>query len=639
MFVVKRSSHNPILAPAGNHWWEASATFNLCPIKKGDSVYGFYRAMSFRDKLMMPEQISTIGLSKSKDGEHFEGRERFLEPEDEWEQFGIEDPRVTFFEGCYYLFYTALSTYPFSADGIKVAVAVTHDLQEIEERHLITPFNAKAMTLFPERVGGKVTAIFSAHTDSSDAKMSIVQVDNIEELWSPDFWDRWHENIDGHVLDVRRNNYDHVEVGAPPIKTEQGWLMIYSHIQNYFPGGGERVFGIEALLLDLNNPQKIIGRSGGPIMVPEAPYELVGHVPNVIFPSGAILDGEILNIYYGSADTTTSIARVYLRDLISSILPETKEDYHFKREDNNPILEPISEHPWESKAVFNPAAIDLSGKVHLLYRALSGDNTSTMGYAVSTDAVTINERLPDPVYVPREDFEGKKIPEANSGCEDPRITKIGRTLYVCYTAFDGVGPPRVAVSSIEEKDFLERRWNWSKPALITPQGVDDKDACILEEKVDKKFFILHRVGTDICGDLLDSLDFDKQKVNKCIRIFGPRKGMWDSGKVGITGPPVKTHKGWLLLYHASSEQHKTYRVGAVLLDLKDPSIVLARSTDPLFSPEEPYEKEGIVNNVVFPCGIIVRDGLIYSYYGGADKVVGVATMKLAILEEALSRGL
>ena len=113
--------------------------------------------------------------------------------------------------------------------------------------------------------------------------------------------------------------------------------------------------------------------------------------------------------------------------------------------------------------------------------------------------------------------------------------------------------------------------------------------------------------------------------------------MWDSSRVGITAPPVKTKKGWLLLYHGISEHHHTYRIGAVLLDPLDPTIVLARSADAIFSPEEPFEKEGIVNNVVFPCGMVVRDGLVYIYYGGADKVVGVATMELNVLVNALTR--
>ena len=638
MFVIKRTEDNPILVPTRDHHWEASATFNMSVVKRGKNIYGLYRAISSKDSLRTPDKISTIGIAKSSDGLHFDNRKQFIEPEEEWEKFGCEDPRVTFFEGRYYVFYTALSIYPFAPEGIRVAVAVSDDLRKIEEKHRVTTFNSKAMTLFPERINGKVTVLFSAHTDGAKAKMVIAQADDISEFWSPKFWDSWYAKMNEYEIEkLRRNDYDHVEVGATPVKTKYGWLLIYSHIQNFFPGGDRGpLFGIEALLLDLNDPRKIIGRTKGPMMVPEEPYELSGHVSNVVFPSGALLDHDILTIYYGASDTTVCSARVHLNDLISSIYNETESRWRLKRLENNPIITPNLNHKWESKATFNPGAIDLGGKVHILYRALSGDNTSSIGYATSIDGTKITERLDEPIYIPREDFETKKIEGANSGCEDPRVTKIGEHLYMCYTAFDSIGPPRVAVTSIGEKDFLSRRWKWKKPVLITPKGVDDKDTCIFPEKVDGKYLILHRIETDICGDFLKSLDFKTETVNKCIRILGPRPGMWDSDKVGITAPPIRTKHGWILLYHAISERHHTYRIGVALLDLQDPTIVLSRSADPIFSPEEPFEKEGITPNVVFPCGMIARNGLLHIYYGGADKVVGVATMELDILTKALA---
>ncbi|OGI64060.1 hypothetical protein A2914_02505 [Candidatus Nomurabacteria bacterium RIFCSPLOWO2_01_FULL_41_21] len=315
--------------------------------------------------------------------------------------------------------------------------------------------------------------------------------------------------------------------------------------------------------------------------------------------------------------------------------PQSSEKFFFKRFAKNPIIIPRSENAWEAQATFNPAAIDLKGKVYILYRAFSADNTSTIGLAVSKNGTDIIERLEDPIYTPREDFEKKKIENGFSGCEDPRITKIGSTLYMCYTAYDSIGPPRVAITSITLKDFLARAWNWAKPSLITPRDLDDKDTCIFPEKLRDGYLVAHRVGGEVCGDYIHSLDLEKEEVKKCIRIIGPRNNTWDSAKVGIATPPIKTRYGWLLLYHGVSRSHNTYRVGAVLLDLKDPAIVLARSTDPIFEPEMEYEKSGSVNNVVFPCGVIVRKGLLYIYYGGADKVVGVATMKLDIILKAL----
>jgi beta-1,2-mannobiose phosphorylase / 1,2-beta-oligomannan phosphorylase len=648
MFVVRRSHHNPILVPNRDHYWEAFSSFNMSVIKKGKVFYGLYRAISAVDRLRKPEQVSVIGLGQSKDGLHFSERVPFITPEEEWEKYGCEDPRVTYFEGNYYIFYTALSKYPFEASGIKVAVAVSKDLKTISERHLVTPFNAKAMTLFPERINGKITVVLSKNTDMPPAQIEIAQVDKIEELWDPKFWDKWYTDSGEHVVEFKRVAYDHIEVGATPIKTPHGWLLIYSNIQNYFPSPENlyRIFGIEAVILGSNNPLKVVGHTRGPILVPRESYELLGHVPNVIFPVGAVLNkpasrvgGDMLTIYYGAADTTNCVAYVNLDDLLGTMLPQTSSRWHLKRAHHKPIIVPNKEHEWEATSTFNPAVVQAGGKIHILYRTLSSDNTSYIGYASTKDGINIDERLPEPIYVPREDFESKKIAGGNSGCEDPRVTKIGKNIYMCYTAFDGIGPPRVAVTSITEKNFLAKNWEWAKPILITPPGFDDKDTCILSEKINGQYFILHRVADEICGDYLKSLDFSKDSVKKCIRILGPRINTWDSSKVGISAPPIKTKHGWLLLYHGVSKSHNTYRVGAVLLDLDDPAIVLARTADPIFEPREEYEKVGLVNNVVFPCGMAEKNGLLYIYYGGADSVVGVATVELDILITALTRNI
>ncbi len=639
MFVIKRSPHNPILIPQSEHPWEARATFNWSPIKIGKKLHILYRAIgksSFYESATLP--LSIIGQAESRDGVHFKNRKPFIVPEKEWEKFGCEDPRITFFEGKYYIFYTALSEYPFRADGIKVALATSLDLKKIESKHLITSFNAKAMAMFPNRINGKITLIFTVNTDRPPAKIAIAQFEKEEDLWSKTYWDKWYGEIDRHIIDdPRRNSSDHVEVGAPPIKTPHGWLLIYSHIQNYFPTEErlDKIFGIEALLLDLNDPRVIIGRTRGPMFAPQEPYELNGIVPNIIFPSGALINGKNLDIYYGSADTTGGVAKVCMADLLASIYHWKADISYFTRYNKNPILSPrSSDSAWESKAVFNPAAIDLRGKIHLLYRAMSEDNTSTIGYAASLNGFDIVERLDKPIYIPKEDFELKKI-QGNSGCEDPRLTKIGNNIYMCYTAFDGIGPPRVAITSITVKDFLAKKWDWTKAMPITPRNIDDKDACLLPQKLKGKYVILHRIGTDICIDYVKSLDFEKSQVTRCIRILGPRPNMWDSEKVGIAAPPIKTNRGWLLLYHGISKGHKTYRVGAALLKLSDPTIVLARLTDPILEPKTLYEKEGQVHNVVFPCGAVVRNGVVYTYYGAADSVIGVATMKLKDLLRVL----
>jgi predicted GH43/DUF377 family glycosyl hydrolase len=626
MYVTRRSSHNPLIAPLADKQWESHGTFNPSPVKRGDVTHLLYRALGRPDALMTPSGISTIGKALTLDGKHFQNRRQFIVPEHEWEKYGCEDPRITFFEGKYYIFYTALGGMPFGSGNIKVAVAISKDLETIEEKHLVTPFNAKAMTLFPERIGGKITVILTAHTDEPPAHIAIAQCDKIEELWDLGFWEKWHAGLSEHALNPLRFEHDHVEVGAQPIKTKDGWLLFYSYIQNYF-GGGERVFGIEALLLDLRDPRQIVGRTKGPIMVPEEIYEKYGIVPNVVFPSGALLhkDGRV-DLYYGGADTVCARTSLNLQDLLDALVPQRRTEL-VVRAKQNPILKPIPEHLWENKAVFNPAAIDAGGSVHLLYRALGADNTSMFGYAKTKDGVKITERSQSPAYVPREDFE-KRNGGNSSGCEDPRLTQIGSTLYLAYTAFDGKNPWRAALSSIPIKDFLAKRWNkWSKPQLVTPNLVQDKDMCLLPEKIKGQYMLMHRIDPMICADFLDTLDFSKSRLTRCIEIMGPRPGMWDSVKIGIAGPPIKTPKGWLLIYHGVSKTN-TYRLGAVLLDLKNPSVIISRSVDTIFEPMEEYERVGQVKNAVFSCGAVLRGDTLFIYYGGADTVVGVAKCSL-----------
>jgi predicted GH43/DUF377 family glycosyl hydrolase len=314
------------------------------------------------------------------------------------------------------------------------------------------------------------------------------------------------------------------------------------------------------------------------------------------------------------------------------MLPKIASRYVIRSE-KNPILKPLAENPFEAKAVFNPAAIDLQGRIHIIYRAMSLDDTSTMGYASTVDGLNIDERLRTPIYVPREPFE-LKIKPGNSGCEDPRIVKIDDNLYMTYTAYDGVHAPTVAISSISVKNFLARNFKWSKPIVITPSEVDDKDSCLIPEKVGNKYIILHRIGLNICADYFKTLNFNTERVSKCIEVLKPRPGMWDGKKVGLAAPPVKTKKGWLLFYHGISDRNN-YRVGLALLDLKNPTEIISRCSDAILSPEMKYELEGQVNNVVFPCGVVIRKNTVFIYYGGADSVVGVATMKLTEILKAL----
>jgi predicted GH43/DUF377 family glycosyl hydrolase len=318
-----------------------------------------------------------------------------------------------------------------------------------------------------------------------------------------------------------------------------------------------------------------------------------------------------------------------------------------QRFEGNPILRPEPRHWWESKAVFNPAAIYEGGKIHILYRALGDTDTSVIGYASSRDGFHIDERLDKPVYVPREPFEGVgAMREAEvelsdnytsggsiaGGCEDPRLTRIDDRVYMTYVAYDGYSFPRIALSSIAISDFLNKNWKWKKPVLISRPDVTDKNACILPEKIDGKYVIFHRVFPEILIDFVDDLDFDGEgrwlEGQFKIPITESSSG-WDSRKVAAGPPPIRTKDGWLFIYHAIDEKDQCrYKMGAMLLDIKYPPKVLARTTHPILEPVAWYENEGLKAGVAYPCGAVILKDQLFVYYGGADMVVCVATAKM-----------
>jgi predicted GH43/DUF377 family glycosyl hydrolase len=639
MNEFRRSEDNPVLLPDEENDWEAEATFNGCPIIHSKRIRLFYRAVARRQRVQgVDMNPSTIGHALSTDGVHFKYRRQFIKPEYDWERFGCEDPRVTRVGDKFYIFYTALSTYPFSADGIRVGLAISPDCRQIEAKYPVTTFNAKAMALFPGKIRGKFAAVLSVNTDKPPSKIGIAFFDREDQIWAPEYWEGWYSFLDDHVLPLQRSPRDQIEVGAPPIRTQHGWLLIYSYIQNYL--SPPATFGIEGVLLDLENPTHILARTEEPWLVPQAVYEIYGKVPNVIFPTGALLRGSTIHLYYGAADTTCALATAKLSVVIENMLETEIETVKLERFFANPVIQPEPKHPWEAKAVFNPAALYANDKVHLVYRAMSEDNTSVLGYATSQDGFNFNERYDKPIYVPREDFEQKLIPGGNSGCEDPRLTRLGDTIYMLYTAFNGKNVPRVALTSIALDDFLSRNWKWAKPVLISHPRTMDKNAALFPRKIKDKYAFIHRLGTSIWLDFKDSLSFSENDWLKGNVIMSSQQEPIPVEKIGLSAPPIETKEGWLLLYHFVTRMQRHdpefhYDVTVALLDIHDPSRVIARRRAPLLEPEMSYEREGQVANVVFPCGAIVIDDRMFVYYGGADKVIGVATIKLSELLESL----
>ena len=262
-----------------------------------------------------------------------------------------------------------------------------------------------------------------------------------------------------------------------------------------------------------------------------------------------------------------------------------------KRFIKNPILKPRRENDWESKLVFNPGAVFENGLFHLIYRAVGEDDISRK-----------------PVFTPRGILESK-------GCEDPRIVCLEGKFYMTYTAYSIKG---VRVSLASTRNFLQ----WERFGVVLPD-MESKDAVLFPEKVNGRYVMLHRpmdpprsIWIAYSDDLLKWGDFKK--------VMAPIQGRWDGVGIGSASPPVRTEKGWLLIYHGIDEM-SVYRLGVALLDADDPSRVIGRHPDFILEPEEDYELRGEVREVVFGCGICEAEDKYFIYYGAADKVICGAT--------------
>jgi len=219
----------------------------------------------------------------------------------------------------------------------------------------------------------------------------------------------------------------------------------------------------------------------------------------------------------------------------------------------------------------------------------------------------------DPYYEPYERF----------GVEDPRITLIEDTYFITYTAYGPFGP-RVGIGRTKDFETFERI------SLVTE--VDNKDAVLFPEKINGSYVMIDRPGGMGCqmGAIWITYSNDLIHWGRAKAILGPQPG-WGPSKLGISTPPIKTDRGWFVLYHGvrQTASGRLYRIGAMLLDLDDPSNVTGYTQHFIFGPEELYERTGDVPNVVFPCGVILEsDDTIKMYYGAADTCIAVAEAKL-----------
>jgi len=287
------------------------------------------------------------------------------------------------------------------------------------------------------------------------------------------------------------------------------------------------------------------------------------------------------------------VARQPRKKIVRRIAPAVRRRFAtIQKHEANPIIEPRAENFWEMKATFNPAAVNVDGRVHLLYRAIGGDDMSTLGYAASDDGTTVTER-PD-LFAFKHRTKGEKplvtVPKINylsgggcaGGSEDPRLIVIdedGR-VYLTYTAFDGWGSVRIALASIAKEDFVNRRWNWSDPVFLSPPGEVHKNWVLFPEKINGKYAILHSISPDILIDYVDDLaefEDDERSIRSRYARYSDQT-VWDNWVRGAGPPPIKTRLGWLLFYHAMDVRDPNrYKLGAMILDADDPTKILYRS--------------------------------------------------------------
>src|SRR5579871_460906 len=199
--MMQRYHNNPIISPNPQNPWESLASFNGSVVKDASLTHIFYRAMSHKQNIKGKElELSVIGHAKSTDGLTFLDRELFIQPEYDWEQFGCEDPRVTKVDDEFFVFYTGLQDFPPYPMAIKIGVGVFKDFSSQIEKHLVTPFNSKAMTLFPEKINGKYVALLTVNTDIPPARIGIAWFDKKEDIWNQLYWRKWYQELNQHIV-------------------------------------------------------------------------------------------------------------------------------------------------------------------------------------------------------------------------------------------------------------------------------------------------------------------------------------------------------------------------------------------------------------------------------------------------------
>jgi len=318
-----------------------------------------------------------------------------------------------------------------------------------------------------------------------------------------------------------------------------------------------------------------------------------------------------------------------------------------------------TELDFENEGVLNPAIIQEGNTVHMLYRAVRKGNYSTIGYAKLEGPLNIVERKKEPLL-------GPTTSDEIHGIEDPRIVKINGVYYLTYCAYDGVNALGSCATSLDLINF--RRHGVIVPQ-VTYEEFDafaegsghmnekykrfhihnnfksnpdkklllwDKNLIFFPRTINDKLVFLHRIRPDIQIVCVNSLkELTKEFWSDYLQHFNQHilmtsKYDHEIAYMGGGCPPIETSAGWLLIYHGvhDTKAGYVYSACAALLDLENPKKEIARLPYALFKPDSSWEISGYVNNVVFPTGTSLFDGILYIYYGAADKRIAVASVNL-----------
>lgn len=279
---LKRHPANPLFSPVSYHLWESRFVFNPAVIYDGELFHMLYRAQG-------EDMVSRLGYAVSADGIHWNRMDKpVFSPKTQYELYGVEDPRITKLENYYYVTYTA-----YSPKGIYVSLARTKNFYTYERFGVILPESPnKDAALFPEKINGKYVLIHRIEPDiwlafSNDLK-------------------NWGDYVS--IAGPRNGYWDNLKIGAgaPPIRTEYGWLLLYHGVENT----PRPTYRLGFMLLDLNDPRKVIKRSEEPILEPEEEWEIFGGVPNVVFSDSLIDYKDTYLVHYGAADNYIALAYI-----------------------------------------------------------------------------------------------------------------------------------------------------------------------------------------------------------------------------------------------------------------------------------------------------------------------------------------